>query len=40
LTFFFANVNPAYSAKFVIFDPENYSEKYVKWANGDTKPSV
>ena len=40
LTFFFAKVKSAYSAKFVIFDPENYSEKYVKWANGDTKPSV
>jgi hypothetical protein len=40
LTFFFKDVKPAYSAKFVIFDPENYSEKYVKWANGSTSPSV
>ena len=40
LTFFFANVNQAYSAKFVIFDPEDYSEKYVKWQNGSTSPAV
>ena len=40
LTFFFANVNKAYSAKFVIFNPDDYSEKYVKWKNGSTSPSV
>lgn len=40
LTFFFANVNKAYSAKFVIFNPDDYSEKYVKWQNGSTSPSV
>lgn len=40
LTFFFNKVNKAYSAKFVIFNPDDYSEKYVKWANGSTSPSV
>jgi hypothetical protein len=40
LTFFFANVNPAYSAKFVIFNPDDYSEKYVKWKDGSTSPAV
>jgi hypothetical protein len=30
LTFFFANVNKAYSAKFVIFNPDDFSETYVK----------
>lgn len=40
LTFFFKNVNKAYSAKFVIFNPDDYSETYVKWLNGSTSPSV
>ena len=40
LIFFFNKVNKAYSAKFVIFNPDDYSEKYVKWANGSTSPSV
>ena len=40
LTFFFAKVNAAYSAKFMIFDPETYAETYVKWANGSTSPAV
>jgi hypothetical protein len=40
MTFFFNKVNKAYSAKFVLFNPEDYSEKYVKWANGSTSPSV
>jgi hypothetical protein len=38
--FFFANVNKAYSARFVLFNEEDYSEKYVKWMNGSTSPSV
>lgn len=38
--FFFANVNKAYSARFVQFNEEDYSEKYVKWMNGSTSPSV
>jgi hypothetical protein len=40
LNFFFANVTQAYSAKFVIFNPDDYSEKYVKWADGSTSPAV
>jgi hypothetical protein len=40
MTFFFAKVNKAYSARFVIFDEKDYSEKYVKWMNGSTSPSV
>lgn len=38
--FFFKNVTKAYSARFVYFNEEDYSEKYVKWANGSSSPSV
>lgn len=41
LTFFFANINKAYSAKFVSYDEESKAYKYVKFKDANiTKPSV
>ena len=40
LTFFFASVEKAYSAEFLYKDPETGVDKYVKFANGDTAPSI
>jgi hypothetical protein len=40
LTFFFANVTKAYSAKFIMYNEEDFSYTYVKHANGSTAPSV
>ncbi len=40
LTFFFANVIQAYSAKFILYNEDDFSYIYVKHANGSTSPSV
>lgn len=40
ITFFFKNVEKAYSARFVIYDDETLSETYVKWQDGSSRPSV
>lgn len=40
MTFFFKNVTQAYSAEFLYKDPETGVDKYVKFINGDTSPSV
>ena len=40
LTFFFANVTKAYSAKFILYNEDDYSYTYVKHADGSTSPSV
>lgn len=40
LTFFFANVTKAYSAKFINYNEDDFSYTYVKHADGSTSPSV
>lgn len=40
LTFFFAKVTQAYSAKFILYNEEDFSYTYVKHADGSTSPSV
>lgn len=40
LTFFFANVTKAYSAKFINYNEDDFSYTYVKHYDGSTSPSV